>query len=164
VSDQGKNYAAFIENELKAERDRRTAYDSRGQSLVTTSGALVTLLGGLAALVRTSTVVRLPTPALITVSIALILFVCAAACGIIAGWNRHYAVATVTTMQRMTIDHWKDEEVDARNNVARVQLRTVDTLRKANEFKVQWVSIGLVVQVAALTVLAVAVTIVITNY
>jgi hypothetical protein len=48
VSDQGKSYAAFIEGELKAERERRTTYDTRGQALVTTSGALVTLIGGFA--------------------------------------------------------------------------------------------------------------------
>lgn len=164
MSDQGKAYAAFIESELKAERDRRAAYDGRGQSLVTTSGALVTLLGGLAALVRTPPMVRLPTPASVAVSIALVLFVCAATCGIIAGWNRLYAVATVPTMHRMTSGHWKDDEVDARNNVAGVQLRTLDTLRRANEFKVRWVSVGLIMQASALAVLAVAVTIVIATY
>jgi hypothetical protein len=44
VSDQGEVYAAFIENELKVERDRRTALDARGLAIVTTSGTLTTLL------------------------------------------------------------------------------------------------------------------------
>ncbi|MFD0203648.1 MULTISPECIES: hypothetical protein [Saccharothrix] len=164
MSDQGKTYTAFIESELKAERDRRTAFDGRGQSLVTTSGALVTLLGGLAALVRTPAAVRLPTPASTAVGVALVLFVGAAACGIVAGWNRLYAVVTVPTLHRMTTGHWKDDEVDARNNVATVQLKTLDTLRRANRFKARWVGIGLIAQASALLVLAVAVTIVISSY
>lgn len=163
MSDQGKTYSAFIEGELKAERDRRSAYDGRGQALITTSGALVTLLGGLAALVKTSTTARFPAAALVTVGVALVLFVCAAACGIVAGWNRHYAVAKVSTLSRMTSDHWKDDEVDARNNVAAVQVLTVDTLRRANDFKARWVSGGLVAQVFALVALGIGVVVVITS-
>lgn len=62
------------------------------------------------------------------VVLALFLFVCAAACGIVAGWNRHYAHSL-----------------------------TVRTLRQANAFKAGCVSVGLVAQVLALVALGVSV-------
>lgn len=163
MSEQGKTYLEFVEAELKAERDRRSTHDSRGQALVTTSGALVTLLTGLAAVVRTGNAGRFPPAIPIAVGIALGLFVCAAACGILAGWNRHYALASYTTLNRMLNEHWTDDEVDARNNVATVHAMTVHTLRQVNAFKAACVSIGLVVQVLALIALSVAIAVVIAN-
>jgi hypothetical protein len=163
VTDQGKTYLAFIEGELSVERERRSVYDARGQALVTTSGALVTLLTGLAAVVKTGTTVRFSASALLAVVFALVLFVCAAACGIVAGWNRHYALASYTTLNRMLNEHWTDGEVDARNNVATLHAITVNTLRRANGFKAACVSVGLIVQVIALITLGVAVTIVINH-
>lgn len=163
MSEQGKTYLAFIENELKAERDRRTAYDTRGQALVTTSGALVTLLGGLAALVKTGTPAQVPPTVAVMVCVALLLLAGAAGCGIVAGWNRVYAVATTATMREMLTGHWKDNEIDARNNVATLHRHTVATLRQANTFKARWVSTGLLLQLTALLALAVAVTLIITK-
>lgn len=157
MSEQGKTYLAFIEGELKAERERRTAFDARGQALVTTSGALVTLLTGLAAVVKGGTPVPVAPLAVAVVVLAIVLFVCAAACGIVAGWNRQYAVASSATLGRMLDEHWPDDEVDARNSVATLHSRTVGTLRQANAFKAAWVSIGLVAQVLALAALGTSV-------
>ena len=148
---------------MKAERERRSAFDSRGQALVTTSGVLVTLLAGLAAAVRAGTALRPPPLAVATVVLALALFVISANCGIAAGWNRHYALATYATLTRMLDDHWKDTEVDARNNVATVHAITVKTLRAANRFKAACVSIGLIVQVLALIVFASATLMILAN-
>ncbi|WP_329791661.1 hypothetical protein V1227_06975 [Lentzea sp. DG1S-22] len=161
MSDQGKTYQTFIETELKAERERRTAYDARGQALITTSSALVTVLAGLVAIVRTGTAVRIPTSAQIVVTLALVLFVCSAASGIAAGWNRHYAVAKYGSLKGMVEDHWTDDEVDARNNVAYLQALTVNTLRQGNRFKAACVSVGLITQVAALSALGSAVVMII---
>jgi hypothetical protein len=50
VSDDGTYYAAFIEQELKFERERRATLDTRGQAVVTTSGALLTLVSAITAI------------------------------------------------------------------------------------------------------------------
>jgi hypothetical protein len=160
VSEQGRTYLAFIEGELKAERERRVAYDARGQALVTTSGALVTLLAGLAAVVKGGTTAQVSPGTVTVVVLALVLFVCAAGCGIVAGWNRHYALATYGTLHRMLDEHWTDDEVDARNHVATLHSLTVHTLRRANAFKAAFVSAGLVAQVLALVALGVSVVLV----
>ncbi|MDX3192105.1 hypothetical protein PV458_27155 [Streptomyces sp. MN03-5084-2B] len=147
---------AFIEAELKAERERRTGQEARGQALITTSGALVTLLVGVAAVVKTAATLRFPPSVSITVGTALLLFAVAAGCGVAVGWNRHYAVAKATTLTRMLTDHWTDDEVDARNHVATLLVETLGTLRRANELKARWVLVGLVVQVVALIALCAA--------
>jgi hypothetical protein len=154
VSDQGAAYLAFVEGELRAERERRATFDARGQGLITTSGVLVTLLGGLAAVVRGGTAVRPGPIAVVIVVLALTLFVMAAICGIVAGWNRRYAVTTYGTITTMLGAHWTDTEVDARNNIATVHAKTINTLRAANKFKAACVSAGLILQVLALTTFA----------
>ncbi|MGW6932930.1 hypothetical protein ACWGE0_22935 [Lentzea sp. NPDC054927] len=157
MSDQGKTYLGFVEAELKAERERRTAFEARGQALVTSSGALVTLLVGLAAIVKTAATPQLTPWVLGPVGTALLLFATAGGCGVIAGWNRHYAVAATGTLRTMLAAHWIDNEVDARNHTGSLLVSTLATLRSANNFKARWVTIGLIVQVSALIALAVAV-------
>lgn len=161
MSDQGTTYASYVETELKAERERRAAYDARGQALVSSSGALVTLFGGLAAIVKTGSVVRIPTVVLPVVCGALILLAAAATCGIVAGWNSAYTVASTATLQAMLAKHWTDTEVDARNNVSTMHAKTVHTMRAAGNVKARWVSAGLILQVAALLVLSCSIVLII---
>ncbi|GAB2813977.1 hypothetical protein [Lentzea nigeriaca] len=161
MSDQGQVYLAFVEGELKAERERRTALDGRGQTLVTASGVLVTLLSGITAMVQAGVKTPVPPLAVGLVLLAVALFVLAAIAGIVAGWNARYAVAATATLTRMLREHWTDSEVDARNNVATVHATTVRTLREANRFKAACVSAGLILQVLALVPFATAVVVIV---
>ncbi|WP_410628417.1 hypothetical protein [Amycolatopsis sp. cmx-8-4] len=70
-------------------------------------------------------------------------------------------VADPATLQTMLSDHWKDSEVDTRNNISTIHAKTVATLRAANGFKAWWVSVGLIVQVAALLALSTAVALIV---
>jgi hypothetical protein len=157
VTDQGAIYLTFVENELKAERDRRANYDGRGQALVATSSVLVTLVSGGFAVVGTKTVTRTPPLVVGILLLALALFVLSAVLGIVAGWNRHYAVAKYETIDRMLGEHWADNAVDARNNVATIHANTIRALRISNHFKATCVSYGLIFQVLALLTFAVGV-------
>lgn len=158
VSDQGVVYLTFIEVELKAERDKRAAFDSRGQALVTTSGILVTALAGIWALVRPIASQPPPALAIVVLVLALMFFIIAASCGIAAGWNWKYALASASTLGHMVGARWIDDEVDARNNVASMHARTIEALRKANKLKAVCISVGLMFQVLALIALGVVVT------
>jgi hypothetical protein len=84
------------------------------------------------------------------------LFALAAACGIAAGWNRRYAVTAATTLDHMLDDHWTDDEIDARNHISTLHKITIDTLRKANNFKATLVTVGLIAQLVALAALSFA--------
>ncbi|WP_405159511.1 hypothetical protein OG203_23850 [Nocardia sp. NBC_01499] len=164
MAEQGRTYAAFIETELKTERERPTTYDARGQALVTTSSALFTLFAGVAALVKSPTTAHLPSVVLLMGTATLMLFVGAAVCGAIAGWNRGYAVAEADTLDDMlSADHWIDDEEDARNCVSTLAVETLRTLRASTRFKAQCVAIGLWVQVVALVTLGATVFVTITH-
>jgi len=157
LSDQGKTYAAFIEAELKAERERRTAYDARGMSLVTTSGSLVALLAAVVAFVRAGESFVFPRAALIPLVAALVTLAAAAGAGILANWNRLYAVPKPVTLERLLSDRWAvDDEVDARNHVGSMQVSTIDSLRQGNNWKAWCITVGLGAQLLALVALSVA--------
>ncbi len=161
MSEQGKSYSAFVELELKTERDRRAAYDARGQAIITTSAGLVTLLVALATLVRSAGSVAFPHAARLPLVLVLAGLASAAALGILASWNFRYAAVKSATLGVMVRAHWKDHEVDARNSIATMQILTVDSLRKANNRKALLVSWALVAQLAALLALGAVVLLVI---
>ncbi|MFJ4656240.1 hypothetical protein ACIP5Y_33665 [Nocardia sp. NPDC088792] len=155
MTDQGKIFVTFIEAQLAAEYERRTAYDARGQALITTSGALFTLLAVITAVTRTPAVPQLPSAVLIAVGVTLSLFVAATVCGVVAGWNKPHEVATPETLTHMLATHWTDTEVSARHSVATLSISTLVSLRRSNAFKALCVAIGLAIQVAALFALGV---------
>jgi hypothetical protein len=157
VSDQGKTYSTFIENELKAERDRRSSLDARGLAVVTTSGSLITLLAAVGAFVTSRQQFRLPSDAILPLMITLGAFVLAALCGLLASHNRPYQVAHADTLTEMVGNRWATTEVDARNIVARVNALTVTSLRHGNNKKAFLVVAGLVCQLVALISLSVAI-------
>jgi hypothetical protein len=118
VSEQGKTYSAFIEAELKAERERRVHFDTRGTSLVTTSASLVTLLAAAVAFFRVGQSHTFPRGALPALVIGLVALSAAAASGILASWNRLYAVAKPVTLDKLLSERWSlDSEIVARNHV-----------------------------------------------
>jgi hypothetical protein len=163
VSEQGQTYAHFIEAELKMERDRRATYDARGQAVVTTSAALVTLLVALATLTRSAAPARFPHTAIAPLVASLAALTAAAALGILASWNFRYAAVRTTTLLAMVRAHWTDHEVDARNSVAAAQIVAVDSLRTTNNRKATLVASALVAQMTALVTLSAVVLLVILN-
>jgi hypothetical protein len=153
-------YAAFIEGELKAERERRTVLDGRGIAVVSTSGSLVTLLAAVGAFVSNRKDFQLPFTAVLPLLLTLLGFTVAAALGLLVSKNRWYHVALTTTLYGMVTDHWTDDPVDSRNNVAELNVRTIHTLRVGNDRKATLVGRALWAQLGAVLSLGVAVTLV----
>jgi len=163
MSEQGKTYAAFIESELKAERERRAALDSRGLALVTTSGSLTTLLAAIGAFVTGRAGFQLPSASIWPLLLTLITLAAAAGCGLLASHNRPYRVADRGTLSAMTGARWSTHEVDARNAVASINAETVLTLRRGNNDKAYLLVAGLTSQLVGLLALGVAVGIILWN-
>jgi len=155
--DQGVVYCAFIEAELKTERERRSNLDSRGVSLVTTSSSLVTLLAAVSAFVIRGDKFVLPSPAKVPLLVALSTFAIAAVCGIIATWLHKYTVAAINDLTAMRSSHWKDDAIDSRNVVALINIKTIDTLRTKNDIKARWLIAGYFAQLSALVALSVVI-------
>jgi hypothetical protein len=74
-----KAYGDFVKDELAAQDQRKTSFEQRGVAVITTSGALVTLLFALAALsTKEAQTFVLPDSARSWLNVALVLFVLAA--------------------------------------------------------------------------------------
>jgi hypothetical protein len=153
VATQSDIYSDFIESELRNERDRKAALDTRAASLVTTSGSLITILAAVGAFVGRDTKAPLPTQALLLLTLALIGFAFAVLAGIISGWNRPYRVADTESMRTMIRSRWMDEELLARVEVADVNVRMIDQLRAMNNGKEVYLRAGWISQVVALVLL-----------
>ncbi|WP_194838579.1 hypothetical protein [Nocardia sp. XZ_19_369] len=157
MSEQGKTYSAFIDNELRAEYQRRAAYDARAQSLVTSSGVLAALLSGAVAVIKTTAAPQISLPVTLSVGATLLILIAAAGCGAVAGWNKQYVVLDGQALKKFGADKWEDHEVDARNDVLDAMSDTLISLRNGTNFKADWAAYGLIVQVAAILSLGVVV-------
>ncbi|MGC4792907.1 hypothetical protein ACLQ3H_02205 [Micromonospora saelicesensis] len=160
VTEQSDIYSDFIASELKTERERKAAMDTRAASLVTTSGSLVTILAAVSAFVGKDAEASLPRQALPLMVLALVAFSAASLAGICAGWSRRYDVAAIAPMRLMLDERWSDEEGLARKEVALTNIRMIETLRNVNGAKERFLRVGWISQVIALGFLATVVLIV----
>jgi hypothetical protein len=156
VSDQGQTYASFIEAELQREHERQDHLVASGRGVVTTSGALLTLVFALSVLV-TGEDFTVKGASAVAVAISLACFVVAAVLGILVNWSMAYKITKGRTLQAMLGGHWKDTEVTARNACASAQVQTIISLRNVNKVKSWLVTSALSFQVAAIAALGVAI-------
>jgi hypothetical protein len=131
--DQGRTFVAFIQRELESERERRKSLDARGVSVVTTSGSLTTLLAAVGAFVSGRSGFRLPAGAVGPLTLTLLAFAFAAVCGIVVTALRWHDVAAPDQLNIMLGEKWPTDEIDARNYVAQLDVRTIESLRTGNK-------------------------------
>ncbi|SRR6266540_1408559 len=153
----GEQYAAFIEAELDAERERRKALDARGAGIVGTATGLATAVFAIGALV---TGAEKYTPDAVTVVALLLglgLFAAAAGCGLAASRTVPYDVTAGTVYDQMVRGQWGDPEEQARRVVAYRNQVTLVSLRAGNNKKAWWLPVAFWAQIAAAAALLVAV-------
>lgn len=160
-------YTAFIEGELRIERERRTALEARGTGVVAQSGGLVTLLAGVGALAKGVTSVAPPRVAIVAVVFALVFFFGAALCGSLVNfWPLYppYKVADGATMTEMRTNKRDHTDEEARSVVAYIHVGTLESLRKINDRKVKWVGAAQLCEIFALLAVSVAVYFIVTHH
>lgn len=162
MTDSGAKWTAFVEQELKAERDRRVSIDARGQSVVTTSGSLVTLLAAVGAFVTSQDQYRLPRAVFLPLVVTLTLFAVAAFLGILATYNFTFRVANGATLAAIP-QHLKDSEEVTSKNITYLNALTVRTMRSGNNKKALLLLIAMFAQLGALVALAVSLYVVLLN-
>lgn len=145
MSEQGVEYAAFIDDQLKAERDRQVSLNDRGaklqQSTSVTLGLFATALGMV--LGDLARLTALPLCLFIgTVLVVALSFLC----GVLATRLMTYEVADVRTLGAMVNERWTDNPVDSRNTTAWLNALTIERLRPGNNWKAFWLQVGIVLQ------------------
>ncbi len=147
-ADQGKQYAAFVEAELKAEYDRRASVNSRAAGALTASTGLVTLvLGVFAVLVGKDFVLTGHARGALAVALGSLLL--AAACAVIAALPWKSTVPSPEYLQSLIDDHWQVSEVAARNITSNSNVGVIRRLRSGTDIKFKFLIASSAFQLAA---------------
>jgi hypothetical protein len=151
----GAAYSELIAEQLAEERSRKASLEARGLSVITTSGVLVTLVLGLAAIVTQAATFKLPEAANRLLVFAGALFVLAAVGGIGVNFPMPYREVGVTALRRLTELHWWNNKVaPARRRTAEARINVLAAARSANVWKVRFLLAALVLEVLAVVTLA----------
>lgn len=145
-------YADFINSLLEAESSRKASLEQRGIGVITTAGTLVTLLFGLVAAITSAKTFTLPAQAHGWLAAATILFVLAAAAGIVVNVPLFYGQILITENDLRAA--WEDRASDAQAAVTAVRLRRLDRAQKFNTIKAWVLVLGVALELAAVAVLA----------
>ncbi len=158
MADRGSTiYLGFISGLLASEESRKASLETRGIAVITTSGALVSLLLGLIAAIKGSKTFTLPVSANVPFLIGGLLFGIAATLGILANVPFLYKSVKPTALESATADLWDDAPEDAELMVASTQIGLYAGARNTNSLKAIFVLAGLTTEVAALIPIVIAV-------
>jgi hypothetical protein len=158
TTNTGYAFSAFIAEQLAAEQARRAGIEARGVNVVTTSGTFIGAVFAIAAfaLGNEYAVSQFGLAAIWT---TLGLFVVASISAVAASLPFGYGVADTASLRAMTGVHWTDTEDAAKRELARNNVETIATLRKANKKKARAIILALAAQIGAMLILAAGVSI-----
>lgn len=157
-STAGSAYGAFIAEQLSVERARKASIEARGLSVITTSGALVTLLFALGSLVSGADSHELPTGARWLLISALFLFLGAAIGGIVANFPLRYREVAIPALRSLTQPElWNRAGQSGTRRLAEAAVNVLERARDTNAYKVRALLVGLVLEVGAVVAVAGAV-------
>lgn len=152
----GSTYRGLIDAQVQREDGRKASFEARGMQIITSAGAIVTLLFGLAALATSAKDFKLTGSSEVAFAIALGLLLVAAVCGIATNIPLEYVEASTTRLSRVLEDRfWLGPTKIAQRRVAELEIAQLVVGRAANTLKGRLLIVGLVFEV--LGVLAVAV-------
>ncbi|MCV6972013.1 hypothetical protein [Mycobacterium bohemicum] len=145
-------YSAFIEAELRAEKDSRDSVNSRAATAVTSATALITLalavIGVLVGKDRTFPACAQP---FLLLSLAFLLG--AGACAVAAGFPWRQRFVKARTLNKMLDAHRTDSEEDARYTVAYCNMVVLVSLRSGTTIKTRFLLVSAIFQILAIAAL-----------
>ena len=152
-------YVQLIKDQLTEERARKTSIEQRGVGVITTSGALVTLLFGLAALAtKTQATYTLPDLARWALLFAVAAFLLASCLGLATNWPRNYDEVMPDAM-RSFIEPGASAgaEPEPARRAAKDQIAIIESARAVNGLKARQLIAAMSCEVIGLLVVGLAV-------
>jgi hypothetical protein len=129
-------YAAYIEEQVEAQDSRKGSLEQRGLAVITTSGTLVTLLFGLAALsTKQNATFSLPQASRVLIVIAIGFFFFAIVTAIVTNVPFFYQVVEPEPLHTAVRDRWDDSDAVAERKVAYTRLTVMESAQKMNTIK-----------------------------
>ena len=148
----------LIRDQLDREEATKTSLETRAGNVISSAGALVTLLFALTALVARPPDFQLPTLARVFIGGALIAFLAAAVLAIIVIRPRAYNAIDVQSLKEMTEDYaWNSPLAIGGPRIANALIVVIDGARRANKLKARYLVSAITSEVVAVIILAMAV-------
>lgn len=142
VENRGNEYSIFITWVLEEERAREQRLDDRGQRLVTTGLPVVGLLIAVAGYLGAGDGVNTPAAALVCLAAVALLLA-----ALLGAWSlalRPHEVADISTLEAMveSSDKWRHDSAESRRNASRLRIKTIRSVREANNERASWITVG----------------------
>jgi hypothetical protein len=154
----GAAYGELIADQLAEERSRKASLESRGLTVVTTSGTLATILFGLLTALNTATRFRLPGPVRLPVVLAVAALVMAGGFGLATNIPLRYKEPTARGLSGLVAaSYWAAPADIGQLRVAQAQVKTIAAARAANGLKVALLLTAVLCELLAVVFLAWAV-------
>lgn len=148
MSDDGATYAAFIEAQVKSEREHRVSIETRGTAIVTTSSAFLALVVAVVTVLVGKDYV-FTTGAKVLLTIAAFLFLVAGMAGLAANQLRPYLIPDPATLEQFASQGSADPPARARPYTAFLNVDTYRTLQHGNHWKTWCLDWALRIQLLA---------------
>jgi hypothetical protein len=150
-------YADYIREQLESQEARKVSLEQRGLSLITTSGALVTLLFGLTALASEREGFVLPTTARVLLIVALVFFVIAGLAALVTNIPLSYEGVTTDALRGAVKERWTDSEAVASEMTALTRITVLESARRRNNVKAVALFAGMACEIVAVGLVGTAV-------
>jgi hypothetical protein len=156
-------YAAYIKDQLADQDARKSSIEQRGITVITTSGTLVSLLFGLAAILTGVQDYDLPDGARCWLYAAMVAFVIASLEGIATNLPLFYIGVSARALRQGIRHKWDDEPAEAERQVAFTQVNVLERAQQLNTYKGFILLGAIVAEVIAVVFLALAIRIILTH-
>ena len=150
-------YAEYIKAELDLQHERKASLEQRGMAVITSSGALVSLLFALGAVITGAEDFSLPSGARAWLYAAVVLFVAAALGALFTNAPLKYVTVTPDALRASMKEHLGDSEERAHKNVALTRVKVFEDTKRKNDLKGKVLLAAMAAEVLAVGCVAVAV-------
>jgi nitrate reductase NapE component len=150
-------YADYVREQLAGQEARKTSLEQRGLSVVTTSGALVTLLFGLTTLAVEREAFTLPGASRALLVVAIVFFVVAAVAAIVTNMPLSYEGVTPSALREAVKNRWEDSEATAAEMTSLTRIKVLESARRRNNIKAIALFAGMVSEIVAVALVGAAV-------
>jgi hypothetical protein len=156
AQDTNPVYAAFIAGQLARQDERKRSLESRGITVVTTSGVLATLLLGFVSFTHAGQRFVLPENAHQPVKYAVVLFTAAAVAAVLTNLPLPYGEPSAGTLKNL-LGSWDDTSRNSEIAVASAQTKVIEKAKSVNNSKAILLFIAVGFEVGAVASIADAV-------
>jgi hypothetical protein len=160
----GGVYGAFVSLQLDDQRSLKDSLERRAGGVITSSGALVTLLFGFAAITTHSNGYRLPSTTHVPLLIALGAFVLAFGLAVAVGLPLIHKRVDVDGLNESVGENWFEPDWVARRRVAVTEIDQFKGYLRSNRIKAMLLAGAGAAQLLALLALAVTVGLILNSY